>query len=98
MIVSMVNRCACYEVPFWEVAALAKRGYTFEQISEATRCCQSCGACEPYVRLVISTGATDLPVLSIEQQNAIMADAKKNSKKAAAKGASSKTEPAPPPA
>lgn len=92
----MVNRCSCYEVPFWEVAALAKRGYTFEQICEATRCCQSCGACEPYVRLVISSGATDLPVLSVEQQNAIMADAKKNSKKGATKVAPPQANSPPP--
>jgi len=73
----VVNRCVCFEVPFWAIAALAKRGHSFEEIRDATRCCTSCGACEPYVRLVIKTGKTDLPVLTPEEQDAIMAEARK---------------------
>jgi len=73
----MVNRCVCNEVPFWAIAALAKQGKTFEQIRAATRCCAGCGTCEPYVRVVIATGAVDLPVLTAAQQDAIMAEARR---------------------
>lgn len=73
----MVNRCVCHEVPFWAIAALAKQGKTFEQIREATHCCQGCGTCEPYVRRVIATGATSLPLLTPAEQDAIMADARR---------------------
>jgi bacterioferritin-associated ferredoxin len=80
----MVNRCICSEVPFWTIAALAKQGKTFEQIRAATRCCDGCGTCEPYVRVVIATGKTDLPLLSGPQQDAIMAEARRQE---AARGA-----------
>ena len=73
----MVNRCVCSEVPFWAIAELAKQGKTFEQIRAATHCCDGCGTCEPYVRVVIETGAVDLPVLSAAQQDAIMAEARR---------------------
>ncbi len=73
----MVNRCVCQEVPFWAIAALAKQGKSFDQIREATHCCQGCGTCEPYVRKVIATGATSLPLLSPQEQDAIMAEARK---------------------
>jgi bacterioferritin-associated ferredoxin len=71
----MVNRCICHDVPFWAIAALAKQGKTFHEIQQATNCCRGCGTCEPYVRVVIDTGAVDLPVLDAAQQNAIMAEA-----------------------
>jgi bacterioferritin-associated ferredoxin len=68
----MVNRCICYEVPLSEVAARAQRGEGFDQISAATGCCQGCGMCEPYVRVTIATGRTDLPVMNrVEAQRLI---------------------------
>ncbi|MDP1663346.1 MAG: hypothetical protein Q8L55_15655 [Phycisphaerales bacterium] len=82
----MVNRCVCHEVPFWAIAALAKQGESFEQIREATHCCQGCGTCEPYVRKVIATGATSLPLLTPEEQDEIMAEARRRAEAERAAG------------
>ncbi len=72
----MVNRCICYDVPFWSIAELARQGQTFQQICEKTNCCRGCSNCEPYVRVVIKTLAHSVPVMSIAQQNAVMAEAR----------------------
>jgi len=69
----MVTRCICLDVPFDEVAARAKRGEGFDQISSATGCCQGCGMCEPYVRVVIATGRTNLPVMNRAEADQIVA-------------------------
>lgn len=71
----MVNRCVCYDVPFWTIAELAKKGKTFEQICDATSCCKSCGNCEPYVRVVIRTLAHRVPVMTQQQMDEVMAEA-----------------------
>jgi NAD(P)H-nitrite reductase large subunit len=71
----MVNRCICHDAPFWAIAALAKQGKTFHEIQAATNCCRGCGTCEPYVRVVIKTGAVELPVLTATEQSAIMTEA-----------------------
>jgi len=70
-----VDRCICHNVPFTRVKHLAAQGQTFAQISEATKCCTGCKMCEPYVRTVIKTGKTFLPVLTQMQVMAIMAEA-----------------------
>ncbi|MBY0307354.1 MAG: hypothetical protein K2Q09_01295 [Phycisphaerales bacterium] len=72
----MVNRCVCADLPFGAVAALARRGKTFAEIREATDCCRGCGMCEPYVRLVIRTLVTDLPVLPPQRQTEVMRGAR----------------------
>jgi bacterioferritin-associated ferredoxin len=71
----MVDRCICYEVPFTTVAQRAKAGENYEQISRATGCCQGCGMCERYVRVVIATGRTSLPVLTFQQADDIVEQA-----------------------
>ncbi|MCU0689224.1 MAG: hypothetical protein MUE97_05740 [Phycisphaerales bacterium] len=71
----MVDRCICYNVPFSEVASLAKSGQSFDAISETTGCCQGCGMCEPYVRVVIATGRVSLPVLTRAQADVIVSQA-----------------------
>lgn len=68
----MVTRCICYEVPLSEVANRAKQGQGFDEISTATGCCQGCGMCEPYVRVTIATGRTNLPIMSKAQAQQII--------------------------
>ncbi len=71
----MVDRCICYAVPFVEIARRAKLGKSFEVISADTGCCRGCGMCEPYVKVVVATGRTSLPVLTRAQSEAIVAQA-----------------------
>lgn len=71
----MVHRCVCFDVSFSQIAALAAKGWSFDQISVQTGCCRGCGMCEPYVRLVISTGLTNVPLLSPQQAKKIMEEA-----------------------
>lgn len=72
----MVNRCVCKEVPFWCIAALAKQGKSYAQISNETGCCKGCGTCEPYVRVVIKTHAHALPVMNPAEQARVMHQAR----------------------
>jgi bacterioferritin-associated ferredoxin len=84
----MVDRCICYNVPFSEVASLAKSGQSFDAISETTGCCQGCGMCEPYVRVVIATGRVSLPVLTRAQADVIVAQAEAWKQRAGARAPS----------
>jgi bacterioferritin-associated ferredoxin len=60
----LVDRCICRDVPFTRIAQLRAEGHGFRQAVERTGCCTGCGLCEPYVRLVLETGLTVLPILS----------------------------------
>jgi bacterioferritin-associated ferredoxin len=71
----MVDRCICHEVTFAHLQRLHRaEGLSLEQLSERTGCCTGCTMCEPYVRLMLKTGATDFPVLDPRQTAAIMRD------------------------
>ncbi|MBC7835649.1 MAG: hypothetical protein H7Y88_11200 [Phycisphaerales bacterium] len=68
-----VNRCVCLDLPFVELLELARReGLGFDELSRRTECCTGCGLCEPYVRVALRTGKTDLPVLSKAQIEAAL--------------------------
>lgn len=69
----VVTMCVCRRVPFETVARMAGAGLTFDQIRARTGCCGGCGTCEPYVRLVIETGAQALPLLSPAAAAAVLA-------------------------
>ncbi len=58
-----VDRCICHKVPFSQILALSRGGFSLRQIVEQTRCTTGCGMCGPYVRMAIKTGRTSLPVL-----------------------------------
>ncbi len=58
-----VDRCVCMNVPFSEMLELRAQGLSFADIRERTGCCSGCGMCEPYVRVALATGRTELPVL-----------------------------------
>ena len=60
-----VDRCVCNSVSFEALRQLA----TSEQLNlrglmARTNCCTGCGACAPYVRLMLQTGRTSFPVIS----------------------------------
>lgn len=58
-----VDRCVCVGRPFAELLGLAdKHGYSFEQLCQKTGCCRGCGFCAPYVKRVLLTRETVLPI------------------------------------
>lgn len=68
-----VNRCICSGVRFAEILRLHRdEGLTFDEIRERTGACDGCTSCEPYVRLTLSTGVTDHPVLTPEDAAEIL--------------------------
>ena len=70
-----VNRCICAEVPFAELKRLADTGIRdLEELGRLTNCGKGCGMCIPYIRVVLATGETDLPVLSQYELNAFQPD------------------------
>jgi bacterioferritin-associated ferredoxin len=60
-----VTRCVCMELEFAELQRLAHTmSMDFEALRAWSACCTGCGTCEPYVRLMLETGATAFAVLS----------------------------------
>jgi NAD(P)H-nitrite reductase large subunit len=61
----MVTHCICHDVSFETLLRLwREQGLDLEGLKRQTGCCTGCGTCEPYVRLVLRSGRTVLPVLS----------------------------------
>lgn len=60
-----VDSCACQNLRFDDLKQIADRErLTLEQLSQRTGCCAGCGLCIPYVRVMLHTGITDLPILN----------------------------------
>jgi bacterioferritin-associated ferredoxin len=60
----MVTRCVCHAITFAELHALAQRiGPDLPALARLTGCGTSCGLCVPYIRLMLETGRTRLPIL-----------------------------------
>lgn len=60
----MVTHCLCRNVSFADLLRLAAaENLAIDQLKERTGCCTGCTMCEPYVRLALATGRTQLPVL-----------------------------------
>ena len=60
-----VDRCVCFDQPFEKLLNLARQeGLTLDQLSERTGCCTGCGMCKPYVRVVLTTGRTSIPLMN----------------------------------
>lgn len=67
-----VERCVCFDQPFEKLLKMAREeGLTQEQLSEKTGCCTGCGMCKPYVRVVLSTGRTSIPLMNGRDLKAI---------------------------
>lgn len=68
-----VDRCYCHGVPFILLKDLAEIwGPDLDRLSQITGCGTGCGMCRPYIRLMLETGKTDLPVLSSESFDRMM--------------------------
>ncbi|UYV11354.1 MAG: hypothetical protein NCW75_08560 [Phycisphaera sp.] len=71
-----VERCVCYDQPFEKLLKMAREeGLTQDQLSERTGCCTGCGMCKPYVRVVLSTGRTSIPLMNGKALKAIADEA-----------------------
>lgn len=71
-----VERCVCFDQPFEKLLKLAREeGLTQEELSERTGCCTGCGMCKPYVRVVLSTGRTSIPLMNGKSLKAIAEEA-----------------------
>lgn len=71
-----VERCVCYDQPFEKLLKMAREeGLTQDQLSERTGCCTGCGMCKPYVRVVLSTGRTSIPLMNGKSLKAIAEEA-----------------------
>lgn len=72
--VMAVDRCYCLEVRFAHLQEIAEEtGADFETLRDQTGCGNSCGLCIPYIRIMLKTGRTDLPVLSPGEAARILA-------------------------
>ena len=68
-----VNRCVCHDVKFSEILRLAReQGLSLEQIEFETGAGQGCGACRPYLPVVLASGRTQLPPLSKEELASVL--------------------------
>lgn len=60
-----VSRCICANVPFTELKQLADTGIRdLEELGRLTNCGKGCGMCIPYIRVMLETGVTDLPIMT----------------------------------
>ena len=60
-----IDRCYCREIPFTELHERAVRdGLNVEQLCAATGAGTGCGLCRTYLRVVLATGRTSLPVMN----------------------------------
>lgn len=60
-----VERCVCFDQPFEKLLRMAREeGLTQDELSERTGCCTGCGMCKPYVRVVLTTGHTSIPLMN----------------------------------
>ena len=60
-----VERCVCFDQPFDKLLKLAREeGLSQDELSQKTGCCTGCGMCKPYVRVVLSTGRTSIPLMN----------------------------------
>ena len=60
-----VNRCICANIPFTELKKLADTGIReLEELGRLTNCGKGCGMCIPYIRVMLASGVTDLPVMT----------------------------------
>ena len=60
-----VDRCVCCERTFTELLEVARScgAETVEDLQRSVEFGTGCGTCVPYVRIVLATGRTTLPLL-----------------------------------
>jgi bacterioferritin-associated ferredoxin len=70
-----IDRCFCFNVPFDRLKVLAATcGSNVDRLAEVTGCGTGCGFCRPYIRRMLETGVTDVPVLSSAEFNRLLSE------------------------
>lgn len=63
-----VDRCVCRRISFSDLLALTHEvGANFDALARETQCGNGCGMCVPYIRLMLQTGRTSMPVMRPEE-------------------------------
>ena len=58
-----VDRCICKDVSFKRLKAYAlEHTCDYQELHERFKCGQGCGLCIPYIRQMLKTGITSLPI------------------------------------
>lgn len=71
----MIDRCICQGVTLAELKAVAERdGLDFDGLKAATGCCTGCTLCEPYIRVMLKTGVTELRVMTRREASRVCAE------------------------
>lgn len=66
-----VNRCVCFDVSFVRLKDhIEKHGGGLDEIQRTFLCGKGCGMCIPYIRRMIQTGETSMPVMLTEAADA----------------------------
>lgn len=69
-----VFKCVCHDLEFSRLKELARTmNLDFAALCAWSGCCTGCATCEPYIRLMLSTGQTRFAVLSAEEAARIVA-------------------------
>jgi bacterioferritin-associated ferredoxin len=63
--VPTVDRCICHDIPFVEILAWAATRETtdLQDIEDEHGCGGSCGMCRPYLKRVLRTGNSRIPLM-----------------------------------
>ena len=70
-----VDRCVCWDLTFAELRKIADAAsLDFDGLVDRTGCCTGCTTCEPYVRRMLQTGETEMPVLSASEVRRAMGE------------------------
>lgn len=78
-----VTRCICHNITFAELHTLSQQltaqlgihpdsPQMLETLRARTGCTSGCGTCLPYVKVMLKTGHTSLPVLTSQQVERIL--------------------------
>jgi len=61
----MVNKCVCFKVSFEKLKKISDEtgANSVEELQQHIDFGRNCKRCHPYVRLMLRTGQTDLPVI-----------------------------------
>jgi len=72
----LVDRCVCKSISFARLKELAEQGHRdLDALSAKTGCGTGCGMCVPYIRVVLATGRTNLPIMTSFQIEKFIATA-----------------------
>lgn len=72
-----VDRCACRNVLFCDLEKAARQaGISVEELAEERGCGSACGLCVPYIKLMVKTGLTELPVIGSDKYRQLQRESK----------------------